>query len=209
MQCSWNAHALWKIVPSLGAEDTKRWRKGSKFPLARYEAWHLCWCKTRSAKKKKKKWQIDSKRSFEYPHKYVIGIQKKGKVKVLQQTYRTATRTQRDGAHWGKGSWRNGGCPNQTAPLFPLLLYSFPHSPLPETSGAFQISAWFTFPSSKACLSQPKKAGIGLCCRDSRGFLVWISTIFSNFYICRFPNFAVDWWLWCLSFLLSKKIKSC
>ncbi len=38
------------------------------------------------------------------------------------------------------------------------------------------------------------------------GFLVWISTIFSNFYICRFPNFAVDWWLWCLSFLLSKKI---
>lgn len=140
MQCSWNAHALWKIVPSLGAEDTKRWRKGSKFPLARYEAWHLCWCKTRSAKKKKKKWQIDSKRSFEYPHKYVIGIQKKGKVKVLQQTYRTATRTQRDGAHWGKGSWRNGGCPNQTAPLFPLLLYSFPHSPLPETSGAFQIS---------------------------------------------------------------------
>lgn len=53
---------------------------------------------------------------------------------------RTATRTQRDGAHWGKGSWRNGGCPNQTAPLFPLLLYSFPHSPLPETSGVFQIS---------------------------------------------------------------------
>jgi hypothetical protein len=38
MQCSWNAHALWKIVPSLGAEDTEKWRKGSKFPLARYEA---------------------------------------------------------------------------------------------------------------------------------------------------------------------------
>jgi hypothetical protein len=50
-------------------------------------------------RRKKKKWQIDSKRSFEYPHKHVIGIQKKGKVKVLQQTYRTATRTQRDGAH--------------------------------------------------------------------------------------------------------------
>lgn len=124
------------------------------------------------------------------PHKYVIGIQKKGKVKVLQQTYRTATRTQRDGAHWGKGSWRNGGCPNQTAPLFPLLLYSFPHSPLPETSGA--DFSWFTFPSSKAWLSQPKKAGIRSLLPRFSGFLVWISTILSNFYICRFPNFAVD-----------------
>lgn len=103
---------------------------------------------------------------------------------------RTATRTQRDGAHWGKGSWRNGGCPNQTAPLFPLLLYSFPHSPLPETSGA--DFSWFTFPSSKAWLSQPKKAGIRSLLPRFSGFLVWISTVLSNFYICRFPNFAVD-----------------
>lgn len=142
------------------------------------------------------------------PHKYVIGIQKKGKVKVLQQTYRTATRTQRDGAHWGKGSWRNGGCPNQTAPLFPLLLYSFPHSPLPETTGAFQISLGSPFLPPKLGYSSRRKQEsisaasiLGVSCPNLY--------YFQQFLHLSISQFRSRLWLWCLSFLLSKKNKSC
>ncbi len=114
--------------------------------------------------------------------------ERKGK-KVLQQTYRTATRTQRDGAHWGKGSWRNGGCPNQTAPLFPLLLYSFPHSPLPETSGAFQISFGSPFlPPKLGYRSRRKQESV--CAAAILGGFLSESLLFSA--ISTFVDFPIS-----------------
>jgi hypothetical protein len=54
---------------------------------------------------------------------------------------------------------------------------------------SFPDFSWFTFLSSKAWLSQPKKAGIGLCCRDSRGFLSE-SLLFSA--ISTFVDFPIS-----------------
>ncbi len=210
MQCSWNAHALWKIVPSLGAEDTKRWRKGSKFPLARYEAWHLCWCKTRSAKKKeeevanwfKEELRIPTQACYRHPE------ERKGKSLATdlpncnKNSKRRRTLRERELEKWRLSQSDCTAIPTATV-FIPALAITGNFRSFPDFF-------WFTFPSSKAWLSQPKKAGIGLCCRDSRGFLSE-SLLFSAIStFVDFPtNFAVDWWLWCLSFLLSKKKNSC